>query len=66
MLEHRRGARLVEEPLHHRGSARWGHACVANNAIDCTLGTAVARDLRCAGGTTQDEIATLHTAFCGP
>lgn len=48
----------------------WGNACASNNAAACTLGTAIARDnsiaLRCPGVTMQDEVATLHTAFCGP
>lgn len=48
----------------------WGNTCASNNAIACTLGTAITRDnsiaLRCAGLTMQDEPALLHTAFCGP
>jgi hypothetical protein len=49
----------------------WGNTCASNNAVPCTLGTAVARDttinLRCPSApATQDEVAALHTAFCGP
>ena len=49
----------------------WGNACLSNNAVACTLGTPIARDnsimLRCPGAAaTQDEVATLRTAFCGP
>jgi hypothetical protein len=48
----------------------WGNSCTPTNTA-CTLGTAIARDnsiaLRCSGGAaTQDEVATLRTAFCGP
>jgi hypothetical protein len=48
----------------------WGNTCTPTNTA-CTLGTAIARDntinLRCAGAAaTQDEVATLRTAFCGP
>jgi len=48
----------------------WGNTCAASNGAACTLGTAIARDnsiaLRCPGVATQDEVATLRTAFCGP
>jgi len=47
----------------------WDNQCNSNNTVTCTLGAAVTRDPAanqlCAGaGTTQDEVATLRTAFC--
>jgi len=48
----------------------WDNDCNADNASPCTLGTAIARDPAarqlCTGAAaTQDEVATLRTAFCG-
>jgi hypothetical protein len=48
----------------------WDNACVAADTAACTLGSPIARDPAaiqlCPGAaSTQDEVATLHDAFCG-
>jgi hypothetical protein len=46
----------------------WDNACRSDNSAPCTLGSPIARDplanQRCAGTTSQDEVAALRTAFC--
>jgi hypothetical protein len=47
----------------------WANQCQSDNTTACTLGAPVPRDPAadqlCPGVTTQDEVATLRTAFCG-
>ena len=47
----------------------WANGCTSNNTVACTLGAAIDRDTAavqtCAGALKQqNEIATLHDAFC--
>lgn len=46
----------------------WDNQCTSNNNVACNLTSPINRDAnanqRCAGLTTQDEIATFHKAFC--
>jgi hypothetical protein len=46
----------------------WDNACQANNGVACTLTPGIARDpnanQRCAGVTTQDEVAVFLAGFC--
>lgn len=46
----------------------WDNGCRSDNSAPCTLGSPIARDpqanQRCAGTTSQDEVAALRTAFC--
>jgi hypothetical protein len=47
----------------------WDNTCQPINTAPCKLGSPIARDpaanQRCTGLTVQDEVATLHDAFCG-
>ena len=46
----------------------WDNGCRPDNSAPCTLGSPIARDpqanQRCAGTTSQDEVAAFRTAFC--
>jgi hypothetical protein len=46
----------------------WDNGCRSDSAAPCTLGSPIARDpqanQRCAGTTSQDEVAAFRTAFC--
>lgn len=46
----------------------WDNGCPPDNTAPCTLGSPIARDplanQRCAGTTSQDEVAAFRTAFC--
>lgn len=46
----------------------WDNNCTPNNNAPCHLGSPIARDPAarqlCPGLTTQDEVATIHKAFC--
>jgi hypothetical protein len=47
----------------------WANQCQPNTTAMCTLGSPIVRDpaaqQRCAGAaTTQDEVASVHAAFC--
>jgi hypothetical protein len=46
----------------------WDNGCRSDNTVACTLGSPIARDpqasQRCAGSTSQDEVAAFRTAFC--
>jgi hypothetical protein len=48
----------------------WDNTCVSVDTAACTLGSSIPRDpnarQRCAGLVMQDEVATLHDAFCQP
>ena len=47
---------------------RWDNQCSLTGTEACKLGSPITRDpnanQRCAGLTTQDEVATFHKAFC--
>jgi hypothetical protein len=46
----------------------WANGCRPDNTAPCTLGSPIPRDSqasqRCAGTTSQDEVAAFRTAFC--
>ena len=48
----------------------WANGCISNNTVACKLGSPIARDTStatqtCPGAAAlQDEVATLHNAFC--
>jgi hypothetical protein len=46
----------------------WDNGCKPNNNTACTLSSSINRDpaarQTCPGLTTQDEVATIHKAFC--
>jgi len=46
----------------------WDNRCPPDSTAACTLGSPIARDpqanQRCAGTTSQDEVAAFRTAFC--
>jgi hypothetical protein len=46
----------------------WDNDCRSDNTVACKLGSPIARDpeanQRCAGTTSQDEVAAFRTAFC--
>jgi len=48
----------------------WANGCMSNNTVACKLGSPIARDTSTATQTCpaaaalQDEVATLHNAFC--